>query len=77
MHAIKLNVDDDIFEKFMGLVDILPSKSIQIEEVDEIPYYPAIGFEEAKIKVADAVCDISKGYGTEVDKVFDEILSNK
>ncbi len=77
MHAIKLNVDDDIFEKFMGLVDILPSKSIQIEEVDEIPYYPAISFEEAKTKVVDAVSDISKGYGTEVDKVFDEILSNK
>ena len=77
MHAIKLNIDDDIFEKFMGLVDILPSKSIEIEEVDEIPYYPAISFEEAQKKVENAVSNISKESGIEVDKVFDEILTNR
>jgi hypothetical protein len=67
-------VQDDIFEKFMGLVDILPQQSIQIEEVDNIPYYPAISFEEAQQKVANSVHNISKGYGEPIDKVFDELL---
>ena len=75
MHTIRLNIQDDIFEKFMGLVDILPKGSIVLEEVDEIPYYPAISFEEAQSKVANAVADISKGYGKESNKVFDELFA--
>ena len=75
MHTIRLNIEDDIFEKFMGLVEILPKGSIVLEEVDEIPHYPAISFEEAQTKVANAVADISQGYGIEADKVFDELLS--
>ncbi len=74
MHTIRLNIEDDIFEKFMGLVDILPKGSIVLEEVDAVPHYPAIDFEEAQSKVANAVADISKGYGVEANKVFDELL---
>ncbi len=60
MHAVKLNITDEIFEKFMGLVDILPKDSIKIEEIDTIPFYPDISFEEAKLKVKTAVDGISK-----------------
>jgi hypothetical protein len=74
MHTIRLNIQDDIFEKFMGLVDILPKGSIVLEEVDEIPHYPSISFEEAQSKVANAVADISKGYGKESNEVFDELF---
>ncbi len=75
MHAVKLNITDEIFEKFMGLVDILPKDSIKIEEIDSIPYYPAITFEEAQIKVKTSVKNIPKNMGKDSDIVFDKLLS--
>jgi hypothetical protein len=75
MHAVKLNITDEIFEKFMGLVDILPKDSIAIEEIDSVPFYPSISFEEAKRKIETSVKNISKDSGKDVDKVFSEILS--
>lgn len=74
MHAVKLNITDEIFEKFMGLVDILPKDSIKIEEIDMIPFYPTISFEEAQKNVAKSVSDVSKNMGTNADIVFDKIL---
>ena len=61
----------------MGLIDILPKKSISIEEIDMIPHYPSISFREAKEKVANSVNNISKGEGRDISKVFDEILNRK
>jgi hypothetical protein len=75
MHSVKLNITDEIYEKFMGLVDILPKDSIEIEEIDAIPFYPSISFEEARKKVEVSVKNISKNSGKDVDKVFGEILS--
>ncbi len=76
MHTVKLNItDDDIFEKFMGLVDILPKDSINIEEIDSIPFYPSISFEEAQKKVKKSVSDISKNLGRDSDIVFSDLLS--
>jgi len=70
MHAIKLNITDEIFEKFMGLIDILPKESIKIEEIDSIPYYPAISFEEAQKKVKKSVANISNNQGVESNEFF-------
>ncbi len=75
MHAVKLNITDEIFEKFMGLVDILPKDSIKIEEIDDIPFYPAISLEEAQTKVKISVANISKNKGRDSDTVFSELLS--
>jgi len=75
MHAVKLNITDEIFEKFMGLVDILPKDSIKIEEIDAIPFYPAISFEEAQIKVKNSVENISKNKGRDSDTVFSDLLA--
>ncbi len=75
MHAVKLNITDEIFEKFMGLIDDLPKDSINIEAIDEIPFYPAISFEEAQKKAEKSVADISKDMGKSADTVFDNILS--
>ena len=30
MHTIQLNIDDSIFEKFMGLIEILPKDKVEI-----------------------------------------------
>ena len=59
----------------MGLIDILPKDSIKIEEIDSIPYYPAISFEEAKSKIENSIVNISKHQGRDVDTVFKELLS--
>ena len=75
MHAIKLNITDEIFEKFMGLIDILPKESIKIEEIDSIPYYPAISFEEAQKKVEKSLANISNHQGIESNKFFKSLLS--
>jgi len=75
MHSIKLNIDNEIFEKFMGLIDILPKESINIEEIDSIPYYPSISFEEAQKKVQKSVTNISNNEGKDSDIFFKELLS--
>ena len=75
MHTVKLSITDEIYEKFMGLLETLPKESVQIEEIDQVPYYPAISFEEAKEKVEKSVANISKGKGKSIEKVFGEILS--
>jgi len=75
MHSIKLNINDEIFEKFMGLIDILPKESIKIEEINSIPYYPAISFEEAQKKVEKSVANISNKQGIESNEFFKGLLS--
>jgi hypothetical protein len=77
MHAVKLNITDDIFEKFMGLIDILPKESIKIEEIDTIPYYPSISFEEAQQRVQQSVANISQNMGKESETFFNELLSKR
>ena len=75
MHAIKLSINDEIFDKFIGLLDMLPKESIEIEEIDSIPYYPAISKDEAKTKVAYSVKNISKNQGVESSVFFKDLLS--
>ena len=75
MHEIRLNISEEIFEKFMTLVNKLPKDSIKIEEIDTIPFYPAISFEEAKNKVERSIANISKNRGRDADIVFKELLA--
>ncbi len=74
MHEVKLNIQDNVFEQFMDMINILPKQSVQIEEIDNVPYYPAISHEEACKKVENSISNISKDSGEPVDKVFDDIL---
>jgi len=46
MHTLQLQVDDSIFDKFMGLLDILPKEKISVTDKSN-----AISFEEAFDKV--------------------------
>jgi len=75
MHAVKLNIQDNVYEQFMGLIDILPKQSVTIEQIDDVPCYPSISHDEACQKVEKSVANISKNLGEPVDKVFDEILN--
>jgi len=70
MHTLQLKIDDSIFEKFMGLIEILPKNKISIvESVDG----NTISFEEAKSKVQKALNDISQNKGLDVDEAFEKV----
>ena len=75
MHSVTLNITSEIFEKFMGLIDILPKNSIKIEKIDSIPFYPPISFDEAKQKVENSLNNIHNGMGRDSSTVFSELLS--
>ena len=67
MYAVKLNIQDEIFDKFENRI-----------KVDDVPYYPYISFEEAQQKVARAISDIDKGNGVlisecETFKILEEV----
>jgi len=70
MHEVRLNITEEIFEKFMGLVDILPKESIKIKEIDSVPFYPNIPFDKAQKKVQNSIENISKNRGRDADAVF-------
>ena len=71
MHTIRLNVHDSIYEKLMGLLEILPQDKVEITEESD---YPAISFEEAKQKVSRSANNISENSGVELTQAVDEVL---
>ena len=73
MHSIKLNIDDSIFDKFMGLLDILPKDKVEITDERE---YPSISFEEAKLKVKKALNNISSDNGVSIDEAMKQVLKS-
>ena len=73
MQTIRLNIDDSIFDKFMGLLDILPKDKIEIKKND----YPSISFEKAQVKVKNAINNISSTSGKSLHNTIDEILNTK
>ena len=71
MHTIQLNVHDSIYEKLMGLLEILPQDKVQITEEDG---YPAISFDEAQQKVKLAANNIDKNRGIGLSTAIDNVL---
>ena len=71
MHTVQLKIDDSIFDKFMGLLDILPKEKISVSDESN-----SISFEEAKIKVQSAISNISNNNGLELDEAFDKVLNS-
>ena len=71
MHTIQLNVHDSIYEKLMGLLEILPQDKVEITEENS---YPAISFEEAQQKVKRAANNVSKGTGVELSAAIDDVF---
>lgn len=68
MHTLQLKIDDSIFEKFMGLIEMLPKDKIAILDDN------SVSFEEAKIKVQNALNNVSQDNGVEIDTAFDKVL---
>ena len=72
MHTLQLNIDDSIFDKFMGLLDILPKDKVFVSTQSN----DSISFKEAKIKVHNAINNISHKDGLELDDAFYEVLNS-
>ncbi len=73
MHTIQLNIDDSIFDKFMGLLEILPKDKVEVTTQKE---YPSFSFEEAKQKVQKAVNCISENKGIPLNQAIDKVLQS-
>jgi len=75
VYTLQLNIDDTVIDRLMRFIDTLPSKSIAIEAMDSVPYYPAISFEEAREKVNNSVANIQQNQGIESKEFFDTLLN--
>jgi len=73
MHTLQLKIDDSIFDKFMGLLDILPKEKISVSQDLSSN---SISFEEAQEKVQNAINNVSANNGLEVDEAFDKVLNS-
>ena len=71
MHTIKLTIHDSIYDKLMGLLDILPNDKVSVVEDSS---YPEITFDEAKTKVTTAINNIEKDKGLSLDAAFNKVL---
>lgn len=69
MHSIHLNVDDSIYDRLIGLLQILPKDKVEILSEEN-----SITFEEAKRKVARAANNVSKQEGLSLDTAIEKIL---
>jgi len=74
MHTLQLEIDDSIFDKFMGFLDILPKEKIVIlEEIDN----HSISMDTAKQKVENALHKLSNEDGIPITSAFEKILLTK
>ncbi len=73
MHTLQLQVDDSVFEKFMGLLDLLPKEKISVLERHNIH---DISIDEAKQKVQKALNNISSDQGISLDEAFNKVLQS-
>jgi len=71
MRTLQLQIDDSIFDKFMGLLDILPKEKIFISNDSN-----SITLEEAKTKVQKAINSINENRGLNIDEAFDKVLDS-
>ena len=71
MHTVRLDIDDSIYNKLMGLLDILPKDKLHIVEDED---FPAISFEEAQHKIRKSINNIEKNEGLSLDDAFDKVL---
>ncbi len=73
MHTLRLKIDDSVFDKFMGLLDMLPKDKVSVlENVND----NSISFEEAKTKVQKAINNIPQNSGINFDDAFDKVLNS-
>ena len=72
MHTLQLKIDDSIFDKFMGLLDILPKEKISVSEDNN----DSISFKEAQTKVQNAINNISNNNGIELNEAFNKVLNS-
>ena len=72
MQTIRLNIDDSIFEKFMGMLNMLPKNKISFSKEE----YPSISLEKAKEKVQNATNSISKDSAIPLSKAINDTLES-
>ena len=72
MHSIQLKIDDSIFDKVMGMLELLPQDKIKVK--DNGFEYPAIDKTEAEEKVSRAIAGIANKKGLSLDDTFHQVM---
>ncbi|MEA2111919.1 MAG: hypothetical protein U9P71_07710 [Campylobacterota bacterium] len=70
MHTLQLKIDDSIFDKFMGLIEMLPRDKVTVMDDN------SVSFEEAKMKVQNALNNVSQNNGIKIDTAFEKVLNS-
>ena len=77
MQTIRLDIDDSIFEKFMGMLDMLPKNKISIASETQKEHFMVSSVREVKEKILKAEnsanylsCD---DFWTNIDKKIENI----
>ena len=73
MHTLQLEIDDSIFDKFMGLLDILPKEKISVS--NDFSTH-TVTTEEAKLKVQKSINNMTDDSGFSIDDAFDQVLES-
>ena len=68
MHSVQLKIDDSIFDKVMGMLELLPQDKIKVK--DNGFEYPAIDQTEAEKKVDRAIKGIADKKGLSLEDAF-------
>lgn len=76
MHTITLNIDNSIYSKFMGLLELLPKDKVTIEEDGDYPDALVLSKSNAIKKVSEAVNNIPAGKGVSLEEAFEKAISN-
>lgn len=71
MHSIRLNIDDSIYDKLIGFLQILPKEKIEIVSDEDVM---SISFEEAKNKVSRAINNVSNDQGIDLNTAIEKVL---
>jgi hypothetical protein len=69
--TMRVNIKDQYVDKFEDLIATLPKDAIEIDTIDE----HSISFNEAQLKVQNAINNISLNNGIELDEAFEKIAS--
>ena len=70
--TMRVNVQDKYVERFEDLIATLPQDAVTIDAIDE----HSISFNEAQLKVQNAINNISLHNGIELDQAFEKIASH-
>ncbi|NOQ30716.1 MAG: hypothetical protein GQ570_06300 [Helicobacteraceae bacterium] len=77
MHSITLNIQEEVYSQFMGMLQLMPHRLIEIEKDETILKYKSVTMTQAQENVSKAIEGITKTSSAPLDKAFEIIMATK